>query len=246
MAKGFARVAIAATGIVLLAGCSSSEPEAAQSSIPETTSPATSEPEVAASDSPSEEAEPDEGDPDAAFTAELRAHRLWTNFETTDEQLAYGGNLVCQHLDSGNTESAQFVTRGMIPGEPTFGDQLVFMDLAVNNLCPENTSEVRAMRDAASPADLLPSRGGMDETARSLAESYFLNSVRSEGVGDRYTDEELIAGGDAFCDAIDGGKPLRGALIQVAEELPNLESTEAVAKLAGSASGTLCPEHVQQ
>ena len=92
----------------------------------------------------------------------------------------------------------------------------------------------------------IPSREQMDDYTRTFAEELFLERVRGENIGERYTNDELIAGGDSACDALDGGKPLRGVLIQVAEGLPNLESTDAVAALAGIATGTLCPEHSPQ
>jgi Protein of unknown function (DUF732) len=98
-------------------------------------------------------------------------------------------------------------------------------------------------QDATTDSPPLDSRAEMDESTRMLMEVAFVQVIREEGIGQLYTDDELIAGGDVSCDAWDGGKPLRGVLVDVAEELPRLEDTEAVAILAGVATRSLCPEH---
>lgn len=92
----------------------------------------------------------------------------------------------------------------------------------------------------------IPSRAEMDDAERMLAAAFFVEGVRSEDVGQLYTDEELLEAGNAACDALDGGKPMRGVFVDVAETLPRLESTEAVAILAGYAQGTLCAEHSEE
>lgn len=115
---------------------------------------------------------------------------------------------------------------------------------------PNSTAEDAAPTETTEPAaegsPSLPARTEMDGATRIFAEAFFVQRMREEGIGQLYTDDELVAGGDAACDALDGGKPIRGILVDVAEILPRLESTDAVAILAGDASGILCPEHAPQ
>ena len=108
---------------------------------------------------------------------------------------------------------------------------------------PVTTSAEPSSGVVATAAPSLPSRAEMQEWERAIGEITFVRGVRAENIGELYTDDELIAGGNAACDALDGGKPLRGVLVQVAEALPRLESTDAVATLAGAATGAICPEH---
>lgn len=90
----------------------------------------------------------------------------------------------------------------------------------------------------------LQPRAEQDDAYRILAESYFLNDLESEGIGTSYDRDELIVAGDAACDALDDGLESREMFISVATRVPELDSTDSVAYLAGTATLYLCPEHI--
>lgn len=110
----------------------------------------------------------------------------------------------------------------------------------------EEVSDPPTIEDevSESPSPTMPSRDEMDEHTLKLAESTVVAEVRKGDIAQLYTDDEIVAGAHVACDAWDGGKPLRGVLVDIAEELPSLESTDAVAELAGIATGILCPEYL--
>lgn len=83
----------------------------------------------------------------------------------------------------------------------------------------------------------------MEDWERILAEGVFIDLVRDFGGFDAYEDAALIQAGDAACDAMDRGDSFQSVLIVAAGLLPAADSTDAIAALAGSATGTLCPEH---
>jgi deoxycytidylate deaminase len=105
---------------------------------------------------------------------------------------------------------------------------------------PVESQEATAAEDAG---DELPTRADMTAAERTLAEAYFLVSVREAPGTEMYEDSAVLAAGDAACDSMDRGDSFQSMLIVTAGMVPDLATTEAVASIAGSAAGTLCPEH---
>lgn len=113
----------------------------------------------------------------------------------------------------------------------------------------EPTPEPSAEPSMSEPAKL-PPRADMDEWQLMLAETGFIGGMRAEDIGEFLSDDELIAAGEAAGDAYDGGKPIRGVMLEIIEAAPrlvpvpdDLEYFGSVAYLAGSAGTLLCPEH---
>lgn len=111
---------------------------------------------------------------------------------------------------------------------------------------PESQPPSEPDADPVEPEGDLPSRDEMEPWERTYAEAFYVNRIREQDIGQLHTDDELIAAGDAACDALDGGKPIRGVLVDVAEATPRLENVDATAVLAGAAAGILCPEHAPE
>lgn len=86
----------------------------------------------------------------------------------------------------------------------------------------------------------------MDETILAVAEMFVVGQTRDLGIGELYSDQELIDAAHLTCDSWESGKPIRGVLVDVAEALPRLESTEAVAQFAGVATGILCSDYLPE
>lgn len=86
----------------------------------------------------------------------------------------------------------------------------------------------------------------MDETILAVAEIFVVGQTRELGIGELYSDQELIDAAHLTCDSWESGKPIRGVLVDVAEALPRLESTEAVAQFAGVATGILCSDYLPE
>lgn len=118
---------------------------------------------------------------------------------------------------------------------------------------PEAVEASQAQTSPASPAPTtesetasasgLTSRAEMEDWERAIAVGTFISSVRADGGLDAYDDDALTGAGDAACDTMDRGDSIQSVLVTVAGLLPNADSTDVIAGLAGVAAGTLCPEH---
>lgn len=88
-----------------------------------------------------------------------------------------------------------------------------------------------------------PARDDQDESVRILAEAFYEQGVREVVDIPSTTREDLLAAGDAMCDAWDRGDSLQSVLALGASLLPEVSTTEDITLIAGTAAGTLCPEH---
>ena len=85
----------------------------------------------------------------------------------------------------------------------------------------------------------------MDAGTLILAKAFYVGSLRKEAALAGVSDENLLAAGNAACDAMDRGDSFRSVLIVAAALATGATTIESIATLAGVASGTLCPEHSQ-
>lgn len=115
----------------------------------------------------------------------------------------------------------------------------------VETLSPIQSASA-SVETTSSGAERSPDRSEMDEYTLQFAETIVVAEVRKLDIGQLYSDQELIDAAHVNCDSWESGKPIRGVLVEVAEALPRLESTEAVAQFAGLATGILCPRYLDE
>lgn len=108
---------------------------------------------------------------------------------------------------------------------------------------PATPTETKAAPTAEATAPAVPARADQDRGTRILAEAYYEQGVRDIAALPGTTGDELVAAGDAMCDAWDRGDSLQSVLIVGAALLPEVETTDDLALIAGTAAGILCPEH---
>lgn len=100
-----------------------------------------------------------------------------------------------------------------------------------------------ARYEAPAAESAVPARADQDKGTRILAEAYYEQGVREIAPLPGTTSDELVAAGDAMCDAWDRGDSLQSVLIVGASLLPEVETPDDMALIAGTAAGILCPEH---
>ena len=96
---------------------------------------------------------------------------------------------------------------------------------------------------ASSATQTPPARAEMDAGTLILARAVYVRLLRKEAALTRVSGENLLAAGNAACDAMDRGDSFRSVLIVAGSLATGATTTESIAALVGTASGTLCPEH---